>query len=108
MENCFLAAKVAFVNQFFDIAQALGVDFDELRRLWLLDPRVGPSHTMVTPERGFRGRCLPKDMAALIAAMRPLGGAPLLEAVQAYNDRICSEADRHRARQKTSSVGSCG
>ena len=35
MENCFLATKVAFVNQFFDIAEAMDVDFQELRKLWL-------------------------------------------------------------------------
>ncbi len=105
MENCFLAAKVAFVNQFFDIASALGVTFDELRDAWLLDPRVGPSHSAVTPERGFRGRCLPKDIAALIAAMRPFGGAPLLEAVHSYNTEICNEADRRRGGRKTSSMG---
>jgi UDP-glucose 6-dehydrogenase len=33
MENCFLAAKVSFVNQFHDIARALDVDFAELREL---------------------------------------------------------------------------
>jgi UDPglucose 6-dehydrogenase len=93
MENCFLATKVAFVNQFFDIATALDVDFEELRKLWLLDSRVGPSHTIVTPERGFRGRCLPKDLAALIATMRSSGGTPLLEAVHSYNSRLCGEVD---------------
>jgi len=94
MENCFLAAKVAFVNQFYDIAQALGVDFEALREVWLADPRIGPSHTEVTRERGFRGRCLPKDMAALVAAMQPLGGAPLLEQVMVYNRELCARADR--------------
>ncbi len=96
MENCFLATKVAFVNQFCDIAAAMGVDFAELRELWLADPRVGTSHTLVTAERGFRGRCLPKDVAALIAAMALLGGAPLLEAVQNYNSRTCAQADQER------------
>ena len=38
MENCFLATKVAFVNQFYDIARATGVDFTELREMWLADP----------------------------------------------------------------------
>jgi UDPglucose 6-dehydrogenase len=100
MENCFLATKVAFVNQFFDIATSLNVDFEELRNLWLLDSRVGPSHTVVTPERGFRGRCLPKDVAALIAVMGPLGGAPLLEAVHSYNERLCEEANLAHVAQK--------
>jgi UDPglucose 6-dehydrogenase len=97
MENSFLAAKVAFVNQFYDIAQAFGVPFEELRELWLADPRVGDSHTEVTGERGFRGRCLPKDLAAITAAMKPLGGAPLLEAIRAYNEQLCRKADQSRA-----------
>lgn len=36
MENCFLATKVAFVNQFFDLANHFEVDWDDLRCLWLL------------------------------------------------------------------------
>jgi UDPglucose 6-dehydrogenase len=97
MENCFLATKIAFVNQFFDIAEAMDVNFEELRELWIADPRIGESHTRVTAERGFRGRCLPKDVGALIAAMRVLGGAPLLEAVSDYNARLCASADaEHR------------
>ena len=94
MENCFLATKVSFVNQFYDIAGSLGVNFDELRELWLADARVGRSHSMVTEERGFRGRCLPKDIKALISLMRQNGGAPLLEAVLAYNEEVCEAADR--------------
>jgi UDPglucose 6-dehydrogenase len=88
MENCFLATKVAFVNQFFEIAGVLGVDFPELRELWLNDPRIGASHTLVAEDRGFGGACLPKDLDALIGAMTPFGGAPLLEAVATYNRRI--------------------
>jgi UDPglucose 6-dehydrogenase len=96
MENCYLAAKVSFVNQFYDIARELGVCFDELRELWLADSRVGASHSMVTEERGFRGRCLPKDISALISVMKPLGGAPLLEAILAYNRAVCGHADQVR------------
>jgi UDPglucose 6-dehydrogenase len=96
MENCFLATKVAFVNQFYDIAQAFDVDFSELRELWLVDPRVGSSHSSITTERGFRGRCLPKDVSALVAAMKATGGAPLLEAVLDYNKHVCQVADQRR------------
>jgi len=98
MENCFLATKVAFVNQFYDISAAFDVDFQELRTLWLADPRVGDSHSSVTDERGFRGRCLPKDVSALAAAMKPHGRAPLLEAVLAYNTELCRNADLKRGR----------
>jgi UDPglucose 6-dehydrogenase len=101
MENCFLATKVAFVNQFYDLAQVYGVSYNELRELWLADERIGRSHTIVTEERGYRGRCLPKDIAAMIQAAKPFGGAPLLEAVDRYNDEICRRADD--ARRTTSS-----
>lgn len=33
VENAFLATKVAFVNQFFDLAAAADVDFHALREL---------------------------------------------------------------------------
>jgi UDPglucose 6-dehydrogenase len=90
MENCFLALKVTFCNEFFDIAEAIGVDYDELRELWLLDPRVGRSHTFVMPdERGFGGKCLPKDVAALVNTARKFGApAMLMEAALEANAGI--------------------
>lgn len=94
MENCFLATKVAFANQFYDLAAAMQLDFDELRELWLLDERVGRSHSMVTRERGFGGRCLPKDLSAIIHLAKRWGGAPLLEAVQQFNEATRARAAR--------------
>ena len=104
MENAFLATKVAFVNQFYDLAEAWGVDYTELRELWLEDERIGRSHTLVTEERGYRGRCLPKDMAAIIQAARQVGGAPLLEAVDRYNDEVCRRADELKAKSGAEGV----
>jgi UDPglucose 6-dehydrogenase len=97
MENCFLATKLAFVNQFFEIAKVHGIEFETLRELWLLDSRVGRSHTEVRGNGAFGGKCLPKDLRAIIAAMKERGGAPLLEAVSNYNDLLKS-----RARPKSS------
>lgn len=105
MENTFLATKVAFVNQFYDLAEAYGVKFTELRELWLADERVGRSHTIVTEERGYRGRCLPKDMAAILYEAKKFGGAPLLEAVDRYNDEVCRRADEKRRAQGAESAG---
>src|SRR5579862_2097559 len=96
MENTFLATKIAFVNQFYDLANAFGVNYNQLREIWLADERIGRSHTIVTGERGYRGRCLPKDMAALIYAAKTVGGAPLLEAVDRFNDEVCRRADEVR------------
>ena len=88
MENCFLAMKVAFSTQFYEIAAFFDVDFEELRSLWLLDPRIGQTHTTVYRGRGFGGHCLPKDLRAIIAATKEFGGSPLLEALLAYNDSL--------------------
>jgi UDPglucose 6-dehydrogenase len=93
MENAFLATKVAFCNEFYDVAAAAGIDYDELRELWLLDPRIGRSHTFVyCDDRGFGGPCLPKDLSAIVATAEALGVEPiLLRAVEASNHRVRNE-----------------
>lgn len=79
MENCYLAMKVTFCNEFYDIAQVMGVDYNELRELWLLDPRITRSHTFVFPSsRGFGGKCLPKDVSSMIYESSERGYTPLL------------------------------
>jgi len=87
MENAFYATKVTFCNEFFDIAQTLGVDYNELREVWLADPHISRDHTFVYPQdRGFGGKCLPKDTTAIIAACQQQGYTPaLLRAVMAVN-----------------------
>ena len=87
MENAFYAAKVTFCNEFFDIARTFGVDYNELREVWLADPRISRDHTFVYPDdRGFGGKCLPKDTGAIIAACEQKGWIPrLLSAVMAIN-----------------------
>ncbi|MCX5682338.1 MAG: hypothetical protein NT049_01465 [Planctomycetota bacterium] len=87
MENAFYATKVTFCNEFFDIARRFGVDYNELREVWLADPRISRDHTFVYPDdRGFGGKCLPKDTAAIIAASEQHRFTPpLLRAVMAVN-----------------------
>lgn len=93
IENAFLATKVTFVNEMAQIAAAHGVDWHRLRELWLLDSRVGRSHTAVfSGAPGFGGKCLPKDLSALInEAARAGVDAGLLKAVQARNSEIRGE-----------------
>jgi UDPglucose 6-dehydrogenase len=87
MENCFLATKVIFCNEFFDFAEKLGVSYTELRETWLMDERMGRSHTFVYPDkRGYDGKCLPKDMKAMLAQADALGvDATFLHAVDEKN-----------------------
>lgn len=83
MENSWLATKVSFCNQFFDLANKLGSDYETLRELFILDPRVNPSHTFVYEEKPYwDSHCLNKDVPAIAHAC----GADLLKAVIDFNE----------------------
>jgi nucleotide sugar dehydrogenase len=90
--NCFLAAKVTFVNEMARVCEAFGADWEGVRRGWLDDPRAGWSHTKVEGP-GFGGRCLPKDLSALIKASEGAGYMPeFLWALEEANARFQAEA----------------
>lgn len=66
MENSYLATKVTFCTQFYEIANKLGVDYEELRELFCLDVRVNKSHTFVYDEHPYwQSHCLDKDVPAI-------------------------------------------
>ena len=94
MENCFFATKVTFCNEWYDIAKLYGVDYNELRECWLADPRINRNHTLVFPEnRGYGGKCFPKDLRAIIADAIEQGYEPtLMKAVNETNEKIKQEA----------------
>lgn len=92
MENTFFMVKILFCHEFAEICRASGVDYNEVRELWLLDPRINKMHTSVFEKDGdpVGGRCLPKDMAALIYhSYSNLGYDPkFLKEVVNTNERI--------------------
>jgi UDPglucose 6-dehydrogenase len=67
MSNAFLASKVIFANEMFDLCSALGIKYEEVMEMVAADPRIGPAHFKVTTLRGFGGKCFPKDVSALLA-----------------------------------------
>lgn len=87
--NSFLALKVAFCNQLYDLCNKLDVNYEAVADVMGKDSRIGPSHTTVTQERGFGGHCFPKDTAA-IARTAQKYNAPLtiLEQAIEYNKSI--------------------
>ena len=90
MENCFLAAKVTFCNQFYDLCQSANLSYNKVREAWLLDTRIGRSHTFVYPDnRGYGGHCLPKDLSSMIHQGKFHGvDVSFLESIQAYNNKF--------------------
>lgn len=68
--NCFLATKVTFANQMYEICDKTNIDYDKVCEYALYDNRIGKSHLAVPGpdgDRGFGGHCFPKDLSALIA-----------------------------------------
>lgn len=93
MENCAIAAKVILCNEFYNIAKAFGVQYSQLREGFVLDERQGKMFTAVYKNRrGFDGKCLPKDLSALIVASKKIGYNPeFLEDISFNNSRIKNE-----------------
>ena len=66
MENSFLATKVSFCQAFFNVCEKIGINYEELRELFILDPRVNPSHTFVYKDTPYwNSHCLNKDVPAI-------------------------------------------
>lgn len=68
MANTFLATKVIINNEYYELVQALGLDWAVIANMAKADPRLGDSHWQVPgPDgaRGFGGACFPKDTVAL-------------------------------------------
>ncbi|MFC1756730.1 hypothetical protein ACFLZC_01035 [Patescibacteria group bacterium] len=89
-ENLWLGTKVTFCNEVYRIAKVLGVDYNDLREMFIADGRVGRMHTMVTEGNfGFGGKCLPKDINALAKVSKKAGYIPeFVKAVLENNDRF--------------------
>jgi len=89
--NAFLAMKVVFANELFDLAQALNIDYAQVRVSLAADLRIGGSHLEVLDGgyRGYGGKCLPKDTMALLDLAEDLGvEMRLLEAAHEVNSRL--------------------
>jgi len=95
--NTFLALKVAFSNEVYNLCQALGLDHGEIISIAQLDPRLGATHWVVPGpdgKRGFSGSCFPKDLNALISLARERGvSLRTLEAAWATNLEVRPEKD---------------
>lgn len=63
--NAYLATKVTFFNQVYDLCEKMGLNFKQVQDVITDDKRIGRDHSDVTQQRGFGGHCLPKDCEAV-------------------------------------------
>ena len=90
--NCFLATKVAYANEIWGACYALGISYDEVRSLMVMDSRIMDSHLQVPgPDGkfGFGGACFPKDTVGLHRVLNTLEvPKELLEGVITSNLKV--------------------
>jgi len=82
--NCMLAAKISFMNEMANIAEAVGADIESVRQGIGSDQRIG--YHFIYAGAGYGGSCFPKDVSALVKTAEQMGFDPLLlNAIEARN-----------------------
>lgn len=90
-ENRAIAFKVSQCQELYDVCEKAGVDYYKIRdAVYGDDPRFNLWWTFVYPDkRGFKSKCIPKDIYAWRAWAESVGIKPeLTKAMLDYNDKL--------------------
>jgi UDPglucose 6-dehydrogenase len=95
--NTFLATKISFANEMYQLCEALDIDYDKVIEYARYDDRLGNSHWSVPGhdgDFGFGGHCFPKDIAALAYVANQLGvDRTMLVAAMTKNNLVRTDLD---------------
>ena len=95
--NSFLATKVSFANEMYEICNGLDIDYDKVIEYAQYDDRLGKSHWSVPGpdgDFGYGGHCFPKDVKALIHVAKKLDVTPtILTATDDKNFYVRTDKD---------------
>ena len=95
--NTFLAMKVSYANEVYQLCQGLNIDYDKVIEYARYDDRLGNSHWSVPGpdgDYGFGGHCFPKDIAALQYVATVLGvDSTMLNAAIKKNQMVRTDLD---------------
>ena len=95
--NAFLATKVSFANEMYQICEGLEIDYDKVIEYVLHDERLGKSHWAVPGpdgDFGYGGHCFPKDIRALIKVAESIKLHPnMLIATNTKNEQVRNNKD---------------
>ena len=73
MRNVYLAMKVAFANEIYEVCEKLGIPYEVALEATMSQGGIEPKHFRVPGpdgKRGYSGMCFPKDVRALGEFMR--------------------------------------
>jgi len=106
--NCFLATKVSFANEMYQVCEGIDIDFNKVVEYALYDERIGKSHLSVPgPDGslGFGGHCFPKDLNAVRFIAESVGVDPkVLKAVWEKNNDVRPTNERDWEKMKGRAV----
>jgi len=95
--NSFLAMKVSFANEIYQICKKVNADYDKVIESTIQDERLGTSHWKVPGpdgDFGYGGHCFPKDINALISVAINNNISPkMLIATNEKNKEVRSNKD---------------
>lgn len=98
--NCFLFTKVIFMNLLYNLVEAGGGNWEEIRDAFVHDPRIGTSHTLPIHKtgRGAGGNCFIKDFEAFRTfyektANDPMG-SKVLESMKNKNIELLKDSNK--------------
>lgn len=95
MANSFLALKVVFANEFYNLCRRLNIDYEKVKEGVGEDKRIGPSHLDIFRDnyRGYGGSCLPKDIKTILDFARTKKSKlELLEKARLINKKLLKES----------------
>jgi UDPglucose 6-dehydrogenase len=97
MANCFFATKVSFMNEMYQVCEAIDGDWKKAIEGFITDGRIGNSHIDVPGhdgDMGFGGKCFPKDLNAMIKRSEELGIDPtVMKGAWKKNQEVRSDLD---------------
>ena len=97
LTNSFLATKVSFANEMYEICEGLDIDYDKVIEYACYDDRLGKSHWAVPGpdgDFGYGGHCFPKDIKALIKVAGGLTIHPImLISTNTKNEQVRNNRD---------------
>ena len=97
MANCFFATKVSFMNEMYQVCEAINGDWEKALEGFIADGRIGNSHIDVPGhdgDFGFGGKCFPKDINAMIKKSEELGVSPdVLRGAWEKNKQVRKDLD---------------